>query len=80
MKNPATDSIRLSLMLNELRLPATKVNWQNFAEQSDKEGSSPRSPNTNSLNAPHDASSVILQKAASCREKPSTHSRSKLCR
>jgi DNA replication protein DnaC len=38
MKNTATDPARLSLLLNELRLPATKVNWQKFADQADKEG------------------------------------------
>ena len=29
---------RLTLMLNELRLPATKATWQVFAERADKEG------------------------------------------
>ncbi len=38
MKNTATDPARLSLLLNELRLPATKVNWPKFADQADKEG------------------------------------------
>jgi DNA replication protein DnaC len=32
------DAARLSLLLNELRLPAIKVMWQQFAEQADKEG------------------------------------------
>lgn len=32
------DAARLGLLLNELRLPATKVLWPQFAEQSDKEG------------------------------------------
>lgn len=32
------DAARLCLLLNELRLPATKVLWPQFAEQSDKEG------------------------------------------
>lgn len=38
--NTATtvDTARLNLLLNELRLPAIKVLWQQFAEQSDKEG------------------------------------------
>ena len=31
------DSARLSLLLNELRLPAIKVMWPGFAEQADKE-------------------------------------------
>lgn len=32
------DTGRLNLLLNELRLPAIKVLWPQFAEQSDKEG------------------------------------------
>ena len=32
------DAARLALLLNELRLPAIKVLWPQFAEQSDKEG------------------------------------------
>ena len=32
------DIARLGLLLNELRLPAIKVMWQQFAEQADKEG------------------------------------------
>jgi DNA replication protein DnaC len=32
------DTARLSLLLNELQLPAIKVLWPQFAEQSDKEG------------------------------------------
>lgn len=32
------DAARLSLLLNELRLPATKMMWPQFAEQADKEG------------------------------------------
>lgn len=38
--NTATtvDTARLNLLLNELRLPAIKVLWPQFAEQSDKEG------------------------------------------
>ncbi len=32
------DRARLMLMLNDLRLPAIKQNWQDFAEQADKEG------------------------------------------
>jgi DNA replication protein DnaC len=38
MKNIPTDPARLNLLLNELRLPATKVNWPRFADQADKEG------------------------------------------
>jgi DNA replication protein DnaC len=36
--NNAVDAARLSLLLNELRLPAVKVMWPKFAEQADKEG------------------------------------------
>ncbi|MET3310057.1 hypothetical protein ABIF41_001898 [Bradyrhizobium japonicum] len=32
------DTARLNLLLNELRLPAIKALWPQFAEQSDKEG------------------------------------------
>ena len=32
------DTARINLLLNELRLPAIKVLWSQFAEQSDKEG------------------------------------------
>ncbi|HEY5412193.1 MAG TPA: IS21-like element helper ATPase IstB [Caulobacteraceae bacterium] len=34
----ATDAARLSLLLNELRLPAIKLIWPQFAEQADKQG------------------------------------------
>jgi DNA replication protein DnaC len=34
----AIDAARLTLLLNELRLPATKLMWPQFAEQADKEG------------------------------------------
>lgn len=37
-KNPVIDSQRLTLMLNELRLPAIKQMWSDFAARSDKEG------------------------------------------
>ena len=36
--NTAVDAARLSLLLNELRLPAIKVMWPQFADQADKEG------------------------------------------
>ncbi|MFQ5430740.1 MAG: IS21-like element helper ATPase IstB [Phycisphaerae bacterium] len=36
--NPAIDAGRLTLLLNELRLPAIKVMWAELAEQADKEG------------------------------------------
>jgi DNA replication protein DnaC len=38
MKNAPIDPARLNLLLNELRLPASKVIWPQFAEQADKEG------------------------------------------
>ena len=40
MSAPQTpiDAARLSLLLNELRLPAIKVLWPQFAETADKEG------------------------------------------
>jgi DNA replication protein DnaC len=38
MSVSSVDVERLSLMLNELRLPATKMLWAQFAERSDKEG------------------------------------------
>lgn len=36
--NSAIDGARLSIMLNELRLPAIKTEWPRFADISDKEG------------------------------------------
>ena len=36
--NENFDAARLTLLLSELRLPATKQIWARFAEQSDKEG------------------------------------------
>ena len=36
--NETFDAARLTLLLSELRLPATKQIWASFAEQSDKEG------------------------------------------
>ena len=36
--NSTIDAAKLSLLLNELRLPAIKVMWPQFAEQADKEG------------------------------------------
>ena len=38
MNNNIVDPARLSLLLNELRLPASKVIWPQFADQADKEG------------------------------------------
>ena len=36
--NTAVDPARLSLLLNELRLPAAKLVWPDLAEQADKQG------------------------------------------
>ena len=36
--NNSIDTDRLSLMLNDLRLPAIKEIWLKFAERSDQEG------------------------------------------
>ena len=36
--NETIDTTRLSLILNDLRLPAIKQIWSKFAERSDKEG------------------------------------------
>ena len=38
MNTPVIDAARLSLALNELRLPAIKTLWPSFAERADKEG------------------------------------------
>src|SRR5438094_9629253 len=37
MTNPV-DAARIELLLSDLRLPAIKLMWAKFAEQSDKEG------------------------------------------
>jgi DNA replication protein DnaC len=37
-KTQAVDTARIALLLNELRLPAIKVVWSQFADQADKEG------------------------------------------
>ena len=38
MTSSQTDTARLTLALNELRLPAIKALWPRFAERADKEG------------------------------------------
>jgi DNA replication protein DnaC len=38
MNNTIVDPARLSLLLNELRLPASKMIWPQFAERADNEG------------------------------------------
>lgn len=42
--NENIDATRLSLILNELRLPTIKHLWPKFAERSDKEGWLARRP------------------------------------
>ena len=37
-KNSAIDTVRVELLLTELRLPGIKLMWQKLAEQADKEG------------------------------------------
>jgi hypothetical protein len=79
------DRARLMLMLNDLRLPAIKQNWPDFAERADKEGW----PATRFLaalaeheipNATAAAWHAILQRPNCCRERPSTASTSAWCR
>ena len=86
MKTDTTvDAARLSLLLNELRLPAIKLMWPQFAEQADKEGW----PAARFLAAitEHELaerdrrrSSGISPRRASCRARPSTASPSRPCR
>jgi DNA replication protein DnaC len=38
MSNPSIDAQRLGLILNDLRLPAIKLVWPEFAARADKEG------------------------------------------
>lgn len=38
MTSPKIDAARLTLALNELRLPTIKTLWPSFAAQADKEG------------------------------------------
>lgn len=37
-RSPRIDTARLTLMLNELRLPTIKAVWPRFVEQADQEG------------------------------------------
>ena len=81
----AVDAARLSLLLNELRLPAIKTVWPQFAEQADKEGWPAARflvtiANTNSPNAADAASSVISPRRGCRPEKPSMPSTSNPCR
>ncbi len=68
----AIDSTRLTLLLNELRLPALKQIWSSFAERSDKEGWPAarlimRWPSTSSPSATGAASSVTWARPGCCR-------------
>ncbi|WP_281271455.1 hypothetical protein [Billgrantia montanilacus] len=58
-----TDATRLTLMLNDLRLPTLKAIWPQFAVQADQEGWPAArllapSPNTNSPSGPGAGSSA----------------------
>ena len=78
----AVDAARIALLLNELRLPAIKTVWAQFAEQADKELGPPlpTSWSTRSPSAADAASSAISLKPAYRPEKPCTPSTSRLCR
>jgi hypothetical protein len=83
--NDTIDPARLSLLLNELRLPGAKLMWPQFADQADKEGW-PAARFLAALaehelpNATAAASSAISPRPGSYREKPSTASTSTPCR
>jgi hypothetical protein len=75
------DGARLTLMLNDLRLPAIKQDWSGFAERADRE-SWPAARFLATL-AEHEigvASPAILPKHSFCQEKPSTASTLTWCR
>lgn len=83
--NPAVDTQRLAFILNELRLPAIKQAWLQFAERADKEAW----PATRFLAAlaEHEIAERDrrrierhLQRRACRQEKPSTPSTSPPCR
>ena len=81
----ALDATRLTLILNELRLPAVKHVWPKFAERSDKEGCRLRGswrslPNMSSPNAIAVASSGIWARRACCPARPLRTSTSTPCR
>lgn len=73
--NPV-DTARLNLLLNELRLPAIKVLWPQFAEQSDKEGW----PAARFLATFAGAPSAISSRPGCQPGRPSTASTSRPCR
>lgn len=73
---PAIDAARLSTLLNELRLPAIKVLWPDFAKRADKEGWPAARflsaiADTNSANAIAAASNAILPRRDCHRERRS---------
>jgi hypothetical protein len=79
------DGARLTLILNDLRLPAIKQDWARFAERADKE-SWPAARFLTML-AEHEIAEraaavwrVILSKHSCCRAKPSTALTSTPCR
>jgi hypothetical protein len=82
--NPAIDPARLSLMLNELRLPASKLMWHKLAERADKEGwpAAPSSPPIEHELAERDRRRIErhLAEARLLPGKTSTASSSKPCR
>ena len=84
--NNAVDTARLSLLLNELRLPAIKLHLAaaSPSRPTRKAGpppaSSPPSPSTNSPSATAAASSAISPRPACRPERPSTPSTSRPCR
>ena len=82
--NPV-DVARIELLLSELRLPAMKLMWAKFAEQSDKEGWPAArflapSPNTRSPIAVVAASNVTWPKHDCPSVKQSPTSTSRRCR
>jgi DNA replication protein DnaC len=79
------DGARLTLLLNDLRLPAIKQGWAAFAERADKEGW-PAARFLAAL-AEHEiaerdraASSAISSRPGCCRARHSTPSSSRRCR
>jgi hypothetical protein len=79
------DTARLNLLLNELRLPAIKVLWPQFAEKSDKEGwPAARFLATIAEHEIAEAAAVASSATSSRRgcppERPSTTSTSRPCR
>ena len=79
------DAARVGLLLGDLRLPAIKSIWADFAERATGRAgpppdSSPRSPNMRSQSGPGAVSNVTSPKRACRPERPSTPSTSTPCR